>query len=1313
MVNEGTNEEAIFDAAIQLKKGPEREAYLAQACGEDSKLRADVEALLQAHEAKSLIDEPIFDIDVTLDASPSIEGPGTKIGRYELLELIGEGGMGLVYLAGQKTPVKRQVALKIIKPGMDSRQIIARFEAEKQMLALLDHPNIARVYDAGATEGGRPYFVMEYIKGMPINDYCDQYKLNIEQRLRLFLQVCDAVQYAHQKGIIHRDIKPSNILVSVQGDKPTPKIIDFGIAKALTQQFTTQTLFTQQGQLLGTPEYMSPEQTDLATQDIDTRSDIYSLGVVLYQLLAGVLPFGRESFEKGGFAEIQRVIQEVDPPHPSTALSKLGDEAKRIAERRRTQVVPLARRLHRELEWIPLKAMRKERVRRYRSASELADDIENYLNGNPLIAGPETATYRVKKFVRRHAGSVATVILVAAAIILGLVISSAMYFRSEKALQRESIARGQAEQAEKVAQEQKNIVETKAEDLRRAMYVNSIQLAGAKYQEGNIRRVREVLNACPNDLRGWEWNRLNYVSDQSLMSFIAHPGHVNSLALSPDGKRIVSGGGDAIIKVWDIATGKELITIPKAHTNEITSVAFSPDGKRIASGDNSGEIKVWDEASGKEMIALKGHKNRIYSVAFSQDGTRIVSGSEDMTAKVWDAVTWTEITTLQMTLQGHKSGVSSVTFSPDGKRIVSCDHRGRINVWDGATCKEVMIFGGHSHIYWEYPVSFSPDSKFIVSGIDNDIKIWDATTGAKLMTLRGHTGPISSVAFSRNGKYIVSGGMDNTIKVWDTTTGEEVLTLRGHEAEVYSVAFSPDSKHIISGSWDRTIKVWDISINREVTYLLGHRGLVYSIAFSPDSKRIVSGSRDERVKVWDVASGAEVMSLPVAGRYYYSEAFAMSPDGERIATVSVSPTYERTIKVWDAVNGAALVTLSGPGDEVFSVAFTYNGKLIASLIASGSAGETVKIWDAGSGAEVLTLHGHDDLVKLIAFSPDGKRIIWGGQNGRMKVWDAANGTEVMTMTGHEGTVMCITFSPNGKSIASAGADSTAKIWDAETGSELITLRGHGDIVTSVAFSPDGRRIVSGSRDGTARLWDLMTGAELLTLRAYFGVDSLAFSPDGKTIAAGNSDGSLVLWESAAPAAGYEPRKNAEAARKVVDDLYERHGFYYEVIDKIQTDKTPDEPVRKVALQIADSRRGEDADTHRLRGESWQIINSPSYSLEDYRAALSKAEKANRLEPNNPFILDPRGVAQYRVGAYEDALKTLTSTEKIRTDTDKEPEPANLAFMAMALHQLGRTEEAKAALERLRSLLKKDERLAQVEWVKAFLAEAEKLIEGEK
>jgi serine/threonine protein kinase/tetratricopeptide (TPR) repeat protein len=353
-----------------------------------------------------------------------MEKSGSRLGRYKLLSVLGEGGMGIVYLAQQHQPMKRQVAVKIIKPGMDSKRVIARFEAERQALALLDHPNIAHVYDAGTTEAGRPYFVMEYVKGLSITEHCDHHKLTIDQRLRLFQQVCQAVQHAHQKGIIHRDIKPSNILVSMENDRSIPKIIDFGVAKALAQPLTERTLATEESQLLGTPEYMSPEQADMVNQDIDTRSDIYSLGVLLYVLLTGVLPFDSTTFREGGIENIRKTIRETDPKTPSTRLNKLGEEAKKVAENRRTEIGTLAKHLRRELEWIPLKAMRKERSERYRSASELADDIDNFLNGAALIAGPPSNIYRLKKFIHRHRALVTGLAAVLAVLIGGVVVST-------------------------------------------------------------------------------------------------------------------------------------------------------------------------------------------------------------------------------------------------------------------------------------------------------------------------------------------------------------------------------------------------------------------------------------------------------------------------------------------------------------------------------------------------------------------------------------------------------------------------------------------------------------------------------------------------------------------------------------------------------------------------------------------------------------------------------------------------------------------------------------------------------------------------
>jgi hypothetical protein len=429
---------------------------------------------------------------------------------------------------------------------------------------------------------------------------------------------------------------------------------------------------------------MSPEQAEMAYQDIDTRSDIYSLGVVLYELLAGVTPFDAKRLREGGIDHIQQVICQEQPRTPSARLTSLGDKAKAVAESRRTQIITLTRRLHRELEWIPMKAMRKDRTRRYRSASELADDIQNYLTGIPLIAGPESTIYRARKFVRKHAGSVATAVLLAVVIILGLVASIVMGCRAEQARKQEAAARKQVEQALVRAENAENAAREKSEELRRTLYVNSIQLADAKYREANIRRVRELLDACPEDLRGWEWYRLRHISDQSRMTLRGHKTLAMSVAFSPDGKRIISGNWDSTINVWDAETGDEL-RILRGHKECVESVAFSPDGRRIVSGSDDKTIKIWDSATGEELMTLRGHGRGINLVAFSPDGERIVSRSRDKTIKIWDAATGAEL----MTLHGPEREVGPVSFSPDGRRIVLGSDN-TIKVWDTATGAEIM-----------------------------------------------------------------------------------------------------------------------------------------------------------------------------------------------------------------------------------------------------------------------------------------------------------------------------------------------------------------------------------------------------------------------------------------------------------------------------------------------------------------------------------------------------------------------------------------------------------------------------------------------
>jgi eukaryotic-like serine/threonine-protein kinase len=1233
--------------------------------------------------------------DIEANSLSPLENPGMKIGHYRLLELIGEGGMGLVYLAEQQEPVQRKVALKIVKLGMDTRQVVARFEAERQTLAVLEHPNIAHVFDAGTTETGRPYFVMEHVQGRSITKYCDEQTLSVEQRLELFQQVCEGVHHAHQKGIIHRDLKPSNILVAIHGNRAVPKIIDFGIAKAITQPLTEKTSYTEHGQLLGTPEYMSPEQAEMAYQDVDTRSDIYSLGVLLYELLAGATPFDTKRLRKGGIDHIQQIICSEEPRTPSARLTSLGDKGEAIAERRRTQIITLTRRLHRELEWIPMKAMRKDRTRRYRSASELSDDIQNYLTGAPLLAGPESNVYRARKFVRKHAGSVTSAALVAVVVVLGLITSTAFSFSAEEARGEEAAARKQAEQARTVADEQ-------SEEYRRLLYVHRIALADASYREGNVKRTQKLLEACPNDLRGWEWNRLNHISDQSIMTIGGAGREVRSAILSPDEKFIVSSGWGPTIKLWDAEHGTELKTL-SGHEDNVLNVALSPDGKQIASGGQDKTVRLWDVETGSEMATLRGHAQGVWSVRFSPDGKRIASAEYWDVIKIWDRTTGKEMINIQT-----GQYVNGLAFSPDGRHMAAGGN-GEIRVWDADSGAEVMTIAA-AHRDWVMYVAYSPDGKNIVScgGWDPRIRIWDAATGEETMSMRTRSRWLNYVNYDRSGKYIVSGGTDNAIDTWDAASGENLMTLRGHHRPIRSAVFSADGSRIISSGDDQTIKLWDISSSPEEFFIQTPStivkddskdvGIAETIWFSPDGRRFATaGPTWAALTLWDAMTGVELRRL---GNTAVVHACAFSPDGKHI----VLAEGNQIVRVWDAETGEQRTVFRGHDSEAHSVAYSPDGKRIAS-----SSRKIIRIWDAATGAELTRLEDEKASISSLTYSPDGLRLISCGGDNIIRVWDVASGKRILAIEMEDGAKGRIAISHDGKLIASGGIGEI-RVWNATNGRQFMTLRGHYGTVEAVSFSPVADRLVSCSReDGTVKVWDTKTDVELMTLVGE-DVYHVAFSPDGSTIVALCREG-IILWEMKEPVGGLGPRRNAQAVRQLVRRLHQEHGVYDEVMEQLSGDDTLDESVREMALQVVDSRMPQEA-----CDVAWNVITTIvpfEKNIQEYQAALVKLEKANRLVPDEPFILKALGAVQCRLGSYKDALKTLAKSAQLHSDLGDKFDPVGVAFRAMALHGIGQIEEAKAALVQLREQLNRTGPGWRwgVPIFEALLPELEGLIEG--
>ncbi|HUU98493.1 MAG TPA: protein kinase, partial [Phycisphaerae bacterium] len=838
------------------------------------------------------------------EAAQSTEGdgpvPGVQVPGYRIVREIGRGGMGRVYEAVQLS-TRRTVALKFILEGpFSSEKTRQRFEREVEILGQLNHPYIVAVHDCG-TVGGHFYFVMDYIGGQPLGAWMADGERPIDQTLRLFSKICEAVNAAHLRGVIHRDLKPANIRIDAAGE---PHILDFGLAKLTPDQITEGTkpaMMTMTGQFMGSLPWASPEQAEAVPSKIDTRTDVYSLGVILYQMLTGKFPYE----VIGNMRDVLDRIIKAEPARPSTIRKQINDE----------------------VETIVLKCLQKEPDRRYQTAGELARDIQHYLKGEPIEAKRDSFAYMLRKQLRRYRVPV-TIAAVFVLVVLAGFVTSLTFWR---------------------------LATHRAEQLRQTNYLNGVAAAQAAWVFNETARMKQLLQACPPDLRGWEWYHLLHLSDLSKRTYRGHEGWVQCVAFSPDGRRIVSGSWDGTLRVWEADTPKEVHAI-RAGQGHVICVAFSLDGRLIASAGDDGAVEIWDAHTGKPISPpLGGFGNVVGAVAFSSDGRLIASAGDDGAVKIWDAHTGKEI---PPPLREHGAHPQRVAFSPDNRLVVSGGSDGTLKVWDLNTRQEVLPrLPGHDKRI--RAIAFSPDKikRLLVSGSDDgQLKLWDLDAGRQIPPLlSGHKGAVRGVAFSPDGTRIVSCGEDRLLRVWDVISGAEVATFRGHDHVVTSVAFSPDGSEIVTGSDDRTLKIWDPNTPTEPLTLRGHEGAVRAVAFSPDGTRIVSASDDRKLRVWNAATGQEVL-LPLRGHDEPVSAVAFSPDGKRIV--------------------------------------------------SASQDGTVRIWDANKGREVLLpLRGHEGMVNGVAFSPDGSRIVSGGADKVLRIWDANTGSEIgPPLRGHQGHV---------------------------------------------------------------------------------------------------------------------------------------------------------------------------------------------------------------------------------------------------------------------------------------------------------------------